>query len=166
MRGCWCHYQCQLYNASNIELVKLSYSYLVSLILGFCFTHATQNELGLWLVQKWVHMQFDAHAQFSWGHKLMYDILFSRLNLLISNNHITAFVEHHTGKILVCASTKEFSIARHLWRTNDVSAAINIGRVIAQRCKETGIERVFWWMKSEKKKERVIFLLVAEIRQN
>ena len=96
----------------------------------------------------------------------MYDILFSRLNLLISNNHITAFVEHHTGKILVCASTKEFSIARHLWRTNDVSAAINIGRVIAQRCKETGIERVFWWMKSEKKKERVIFLLVAEIRQN
>ena len=79
-----------------------------------------------------------------------------RLNLVISNNHTTAYVDHHTGEILVSASTQEFAIARHLSKNTDVTAAINVGRVIAERCKECGIDRVFWRMNHVKRKEKVI----------
>eukprot|EP00112_Aurelia_sp_Birch-Aquarium-sp1_P010797 Seg2294.4 transcript_id=Seg2294.4/GoldUCD/mRNA.D3Y31 product="39S ribosomal protein L18 mitochondrial" pseudo=true protein_id=Seg2294.4/GoldUCD/D3Y31 len=85
----------------------------------------------------------------------------NRLNLVISNNHITAFVDHHTGEILVSASTQEFAISRHLWRNNDTAAAMNVGRIIADRCKECGIERVFWWMKAERKMERALAFMEA-----
>eukprot|EP00794_Sanderia_malayensis_P013913 gene13913-15362_t len=79
----------------------------------------------------------------------------NRLNLIITNSHTTAYIDHHTGEILASASTQEFGIARHLWSNTDVNALVNIGRVIAQRCKECGIDRVFWHMKAEKKKEKV-----------
>eukprot|EP00795_Rhopilema_esculentum_P015708 gene15708-7002_t len=79
----------------------------------------------------------------------------NRLNLVISNNHTTAYVDHHTGEILVSASTQEFAIARHLSKNTDVTAAVNVGRVIAERCKECGIDRVFWRMNHVKRKEKL-----------
>lgn len=79
----------------------------------------------------------------------------NRLNLVITNSHTTAYIDHHTGEILVSASTQEFGIGRHLRSNTDVCAAMNIGRVIAQRCKESGIDRVFWRMKLERGKEKV-----------
>ncbi len=64
--------------------------------------------------------------------------------LEISDRHISAYVDHSYGTKVVEASTKEFCISKHLYKTSDVSAAFNIGRVIAARCKEAGLLRVMW----------------------
>lgn len=67
-----------------------------------------------------------------------------RLVLDISTRHVSAYVEHNSGVKVVEASTKEFSIARHLYKTCDVSAAHNIGRVLAHRMCQVGLTRVMW----------------------
>lgn len=63
-------------------------------------------------------------------HRLLFDR---------SQRQTAAYVEHSSGKRIVTASTREVAIMRHLYSNNDVSAAENIGRVIAQRCFECGI---------------------------
>ena len=79
-----------------------------------------------------------------------------RLQFLITNRHTRAQVVHNSGLVLVSASTTEFEITRHLYKTTDVTAARNIGRVIAQRCLEAGIARVRWEaMKGGFRKQRV-----------
>lgn len=67
-----------------------------------------------------------------------------RLQLELSNYHITGTVTHNNGTSIVQASTREFCIARHLYKTTDTSASHNVGRVLAQRCLETGVNRVMW----------------------
>ena len=67
-----------------------------------------------------------------------------RLVLDISTRHVSAYVEHNSGVKVVEASTKEFSIARHLYKTCDVSAAHNIGRVLGHRLGQVGLVRVMW----------------------
>ena len=51
---------------------------------------------------------------------------------------------HNKGVVLASASTVDFEITRHLYKTTDISAARNLGRVLAQRCIEAGITRVYW----------------------
>ena len=53
-------------------------------------------------------------------------------------------MSHNSGVVLASASTTEFEITRHLYKTTDISAAKNLGRVLAQRCLEAGITRVYW----------------------
>ena len=67
-----------------------------------------------------------------------------RLQLELSNYHITGTVSHNNGTTIVQASTREFCIARYLYKTTDISASHNIGRVLAQRCLETGVTGVMW----------------------
>ncbi|XP_078522141.1 large ribosomal subunit protein uL18m [Lissotriton helveticus] len=62
-----------------------------------------------------------------------------RLCLQRSQNHVTGYVEHSNGSVVVSASTREWAIKRHLYSCRDVSACENIGRVLAQRCLEAGI---------------------------
>ncbi|XP_071528762.1 large ribosomal subunit protein uL18m isoform X2 [Panulirus ornatus] len=62
-----------------------------------------------------------------------------KLHLEQSNRHIKGWVEHHTGITVVSASTHEWSIKQHLYSTTSVNAAENIGRILAQRCLESGI---------------------------
>ena len=78
-----------------------------------------------------------------------------RLNLVISNRHVKAHIEDQDGQRLVSASTEEFEITRHLYKPNDVPAALNIGRVMAQRCLEAGINRVSMYTTDIRKKEKV-----------
>ncbi|CAH3192806.1 unnamed protein product [Porites evermanni] len=69
---------------------------------------------------------------------------YNKLKFIISNRHSRAEVLHNSGVVLVSASTAEFEITRHLYKTTDISAAKNLGRVLAQRCQEAGITRVYW----------------------
>ncbi|XP_041457133.1 39S ribosomal protein L18, mitochondrial-like [Lytechinus variegatus] len=79
-----------------------------------------------------------------------------------TNRHITAHIEHIKGNIVVKASTKEWAIKRHLYSTSDVSASENLGRVLAQRCLESGISFIHVNMKNEEKdKERMTVFLSA-----
>ena len=67
-----------------------------------------------------------------------------------------AYVTHNNGLRVVEATTKEFNIARHLYKTNDISAAFNVGIVLGERLKELGILRVMWQIsKKEKGSEKV-----------
>jgi len=64
---------------------------------------------------------------------------YHRLIFERTNRHTSAYVEHCSGLRVIMASTAELAIARHLHSTNDVAAASNVGRVLAQRCREAGI---------------------------
>lgn len=73
----------------------------------------------------------------------------------VSSRHVTAYVNHNNGVKVVEASTKEMCIARHLYKTSDVCAAFNVGRVLAARCKETGLYRVMWEHKFDREHKKV-----------
>jgi len=64
---------------------------------------------------------------------------YHRVKVNFHSNNTSAYVEHCEGDTVVTASTKETCIARQLYSTADVSAAENIGYVLAQRCREAGI---------------------------
>ena len=72
-----------------------------------------------------------------------------------SSRHSSAYVNHNSGTKVVEASTTELCIARHLYKTSDVAAAYNVGRVVALRCKEMGLNRVMWEHKSDRNHKRV-----------
>jgi len=69
----------------------------------------------------------------SWWNKLLFEV---------TNSHTTGSVVHHTAGIIVSASSKEWCIRKHLYSGRDVSAAINIGRVLAHRCLLAGIDNL------------------------
>ncbi|VDI65904.1 large subunit ribosomal protein L18 [Mytilus galloprovincialis] len=60
-----------------------------------------------------------------------------------TSKHTSGKVIHWTGDTVVSASTKEWAIRRHLYSVKDVSAAQNIGSILAQRCLEAGVSCVF-----------------------
>ena len=68
----------------------------------------------------------------------------NKLVIECTHRHVTAYVLNISGMRVAEATTKEFEIARHLYRTYDINAATNIGRVLAQRCCMVGIRRVVW----------------------
>ncbi|KAK4469571.1 hypothetical protein MN116_007110 [Schistosoma mekongi] len=59
------------------------------------------------------------------------------------SHHTTGLVIHTSSKVLVSASTKEISIRKHLYSCTDVSAAENIGRVLALRCQQCCLTELF-----------------------
>ncbi|XP_077204549.1 large ribosomal subunit protein uL18m [Paroedura picta] len=65
-----------------------------------------------------------------------------RLRLKQTHNHVEGYIEHCSGQIVVSASTREWAIKQHLHHTTGVTACINVGRVLAQRCLEAGINFV------------------------
>ncbi|XP_076473084.1 large ribosomal subunit protein uL18m-like [Babylonia areolata] len=69
---------------------------------------------------------------------------FHRVVLDLSRRHTTAHIEHFSGKTVVSASTTEWAIKEGLYSLTDTSAAENVGRVLAQRCLESGITHVFY----------------------
>ena len=78
-----------------------------------------------------------------------------RLMFTPSSRHSAAYVNHNNGTRVVEASTTELCIARHLYKTSDVSSAYNIGRVVAVRCKEMGLHRVMWEHMPDRNHKRV-----------
>ncbi|XP_078599424.1 large ribosomal subunit protein uL18m-like [Branchiostoma floridae x Branchiostoma japonicum] len=62
-----------------------------------------------------------------------------RCHFVKSKRYVTGYVQHHNGHIVASASSFEWPIRKHLYSTSDVSAAENIGHVLAQRCLEAGI---------------------------
>lgn len=68
--------------------------------------------------------------------------MFSRLDLEASGRHITAKILHHIDGPIITASTQEWAIKKHLFKTTDTSAYVNLARVLAQRCLEFGVTHV------------------------
>lgn len=61
------------------------------------------------------------------------------MRVIRSQHHIEALVEHRNGQVVVSASTREWAIKKHLYSTKNVVACESVGRVLAQRCLEAGI---------------------------
>lgn len=56
-----------------------------------------------------------------------------------SSKHTSVKVVHNSGRTVISASTKEWAIRKHLKSTIDNNAVINIARVLAHRCLQSGI---------------------------
>ncbi|XP_052530356.1 39S ribosomal protein L18, mitochondrial [Tympanuchus pallidicinctus] len=65
-----------------------------------------------------------------------------RLRLERTQHYVEAFVERSNGNVVLSASTREWAIKRHLYSPKGVTACRNLGRVMAQRCLEAGINFV------------------------
>ena len=66
-----------------------------------------------------------------------------RLAVFRSNNHMyTQIIDDTVGKTLVAASTVEKDVKAELKKTNDVEAAADLGKVIAERALAKGIKTV------------------------
>lgn len=61
-----------------------------------------------------------------------------RLVLTPSGKYVKAELVHFTQGSVIEASTQEWAIKKQLYKTNDTSAYINLARVFAQRCIESG----------------------------
>jgi len=80
---------------------------------------------------------------------------YNKLHLNVTNSHVKAFVENINGQIICHASTTEFAIAKRLHSTTDVSAVVNIARILAERLKKTGLVRVQWHIINNRTTEKV-----------
>ncbi|VVC29595.1 Hypothetical protein CINCED_3A011098 [Cinara cedri] len=65
-----------------------------------------------------------------------------KLQITISKRHVTASVLHHTGMVPIQVSTAEWAIRKQLYSTLDKVAYTTIGKVLAQRCLESGISEM------------------------
>lgn len=66
-----------------------------------------------------------------------------RLAVFRSNNHMYAqIIDDTVGRTLVAASTVEKAVKSELEHTNDTDAASFVGKLVAKRAIEKGIEKV------------------------
>ncbi|GFO08931.1 39S ribosomal protein l18 [Plakobranchus ocellatus] len=85
-----------------------------------------------------------ARKRLGWKFQSPRKDYYHKLVLQRSSRHTKAWVEHFTGKVVLSASTDESAISSQLNSLTDVSASENVGRVLAQRCLESGITEVFF----------------------
>ncbi|XP_066597420.1 large ribosomal subunit protein uL18m [Prorops nasuta] len=62
-----------------------------------------------------------------------------KLEVVRNKMFVNADIIHFENGKVVSASSNEWSIKKHLYKTSDISAYINIGRILGQRCLESGI---------------------------
>lgn len=80
-----------------------------------------------------------ARKERGWGTVWPSREFWHRLRVIKTQHHVEAIVEHRNGKVVVSASTREWAIKKHLYRTRNVVAYESIGRVLAERCLQAGI---------------------------
>ncbi|XP_067634298.1 large ribosomal subunit protein uL18m [Eurosta solidaginis] len=65
-----------------------------------------------------------------------------KLELNVSGRYVTAEVRHFQNGPIIGASTSEWAIKKHLYKTKDTSAFVNLARVFAMRCLQSGITEI------------------------
>lgn len=88
----------------------------------------------------------------------------NRLELNISGKHTTATVAHWTGRKVCSASTREFEIAKFLHNNTDMAALQAVGKIVAQRCLETGLHEVFLELRDEDFEKEKMKLFVQAVK--
>jgi len=97
-----------------------------------------------------------ARKRSGWSFQYPSKEYYNRLIFHRSPRSTAAYVEHSSGRKVVSASTRELAIMRHLYSPIDVSAAENIGSIIARRCLESGIScLVFQELDNNEKSEKM-----------
>ncbi|XP_062567346.1 large ribosomal subunit protein uL18m-like [Saccostrea cucullata] len=67
-----------------------------------------------------------------------------KLHINPTSNKVEVYLEHSSGRKVVYASSSEWAIRQFLYSARDVSAAVNTGRVFADRCQKAGIVNVYY----------------------
>ncbi|XP_026912322.1 39S ribosomal protein L18, mitochondrial [Acinonyx jubatus] len=80
-----------------------------------------------------------ARKERGWGTAWPSREFWHRLRVIRTQHHVEALVEHRSGQVVVSASTREWAIKKHLYSTTNVVACESVGRVLAERCLEAGI---------------------------
>ncbi|XP_059168007.1 large ribosomal subunit protein uL18m-like [Physella acuta] len=80
-----------------------------------------------------------ARKRLGWQFQAPRKDYYHRLVFSRSNRHTEAWIEHWSGEVVVSASSKEWAIRNQLYSCTDVSASTSVGKVLAQRCLESGI---------------------------
>ncbi|XP_029800141.1 39S ribosomal protein L18, mitochondrial isoform X2 [Suricata suricatta] len=80
-----------------------------------------------------------ARKERGWGTVWPSHEFWHRLRVVKTQHHVDALVEHRSGQVVVSASTREWAIKKHLYSTTNVVACESVGRVLAERCLEAGI---------------------------
>jgi len=80
---------------------------------------------------------------------------FNKLHLELTNQHTKAYVENINGQIICFASTTEHALAKRLHSSTDVSAVVNVARVLAERLKRIGVLRVDFHVRYSRATEKV-----------
>ncbi|CAI4232414.1 unnamed protein product [Auanema sp. JU1783] len=62
-----------------------------------------------------------------------------RVDLIQTKSHQEAKLTHYINGVVITASTKEPAISNQLYSNTDTCAALNLGRVLANRCLQSGI---------------------------
>ncbi|XP_057663853.1 39S ribosomal protein L18, mitochondrial [Diorhabda carinulata] len=84
-----------------------------------------------------------------------------KLQLTASGKYVKASIVHFQNGEVLSANTSEWCIKKQLYRTIDTSAYINLGRVLAQRCLQSGLIEVECFIKSKKPDDKVALFLQA-----
>ncbi|KAK4878476.1 hypothetical protein RN001_010982 [Aquatica leii] len=88
-----------------------------------------------------------------------------KLQLIQTDRHVTACLFHYENGQVLKASTKEWAIKKQLYKTTDTSAYINLARVFAQRCIESGLVEFFTDLKPTNEQGKVS-LFLKTLREN
>ncbi|XP_023238078.1 39S ribosomal protein L18, mitochondrial-like [Centruroides sculpturatus] len=86
---------------------------------------------------------FLARKPSGYGLEMINKSYWHKLELKKSSRYVTGNVVHNSGEIIISASSKEWGISKQLYSNTDLCAVENIGRVLAQRCLESGILFVY-----------------------
>ncbi|XP_031329970.1 39S ribosomal protein L18, mitochondrial [Photinus pyralis] len=78
-----------------------------------------------------------------------------KLQLTQTGRHVTASLVHHINGPVLVASTKEWAIKKQLYKTTDSSAYMNVARVFAQRCLESGLIEFMCDLESEHNNSKI-----------
>lgn len=81
-----------------------------------------------------------------------------RLVIQQTNKHIHAHIEHYKGNKVLSASTEEWAIKQFLRSTADTTAAVTVGKVLAQRCLECGLLEIHSIYEADKVSPKVSFI--------
>lgn len=84
-----------------------------------------------------------------------------KLQLSASGKYVKASIFHFQNGEVLSANTSEWCIKKQLYRTADTSAYINLGRVLAQRCLQTGLIEVQSFIKTKNSDDKVALFLQA-----
>ncbi len=90
----------------------------------------------------------------------------NRLDLSITQQHTTAEVTHWTGRRVCWASTREWALQRFLYNNIDAAAVQAVGRVVGQRCLETGVREVHLKVEAEDMEKERMRKFVEAVRES
>ncbi|KAF3831323.1 hypothetical protein GH733_000060 [Mirounga leonina] len=110
-----------------------------------------------------------ARKERGWGTTWPSREFWHRLRVIRTQHHVEALVEHRNGQVVVSASTREWAIKKHLYSTKNVVACESIGRVLAERCLEAGINFMVyqptpWEAASDSFDRQLLRVFVASVR--